>query len=495
MARRGSDFHFAGKLVVVLVLAAIGGFVWAMWETGRGPGDILKLFGGGETAAVEPAKKDAAKETPPPPPPATKKDTPKDLPKDAPKQPAKGYSAVEMESLFRDVDGKLAAGRIKEARDRIAGFNRLLVPPEHAARFRELETKTDLCHKLLQETSPGAAVPLPEMAEIVTLVGTRGILVKNLVEMGDEYAYETLTGIRSRLPKAQVRELTKLTETGRRMAAVDYELERLCQSRGVYATRAPNGMVFTAPVSVTGMAFFDLADFCARNGHNARLVPLFEESHRRDPGILATVHESKADRMVNVFFYFLSLHSKDDARTAYAILKTRYRDTKSYRDRIESDTDVVDGYQVLVGEKIAKALPPPRPEDPPVKPPPDPEPDPPVKPPPTVEGSDPKPVTTGATPLPDGAPDAAARCVRQGDGYYDEARKHLLNSDPNLNPDGWAAENKRALDLFTRAFEQYEAAQNAYDKAGQSVPSSLLKRFRETQMSRSLCRKRAVSSK
>src|SRR5262245_60815823 len=244
MSRRG-EFHFGAKLVAVVLLAGVAGFVWAMIETGRSPSDILKFFGSKEAPPDGP-KSELPKESARTP---DKKDPPKETPKGAPPPvpppPApRGYNAAEMEALFRDVDDKLKQGRIKEAREKISGFNRLLVPAEHTERFRTTEARADACYRLLLETSPGAAVPMPEMAELVTQNGTRGILVKNLRESGDEWSYETLTGIHGRLPKAQVRELTKLTETGRRAAAVDYELERMCQSRGVSVTRAPGGWTF-----------------------------------------------------------------------------------------------------------------------------------------------------------------------------------------------------------------------------------------------------------
>ncbi len=505
-SRVGKGFGFGGKLCAVLIVAAVCGFVWAMVERGLGPSDLVRIFrqGSGEVAAAP------DRTTPPPPPSSAKPHDPGPDPRPDPRPDPprtadpKLYSASAMEALFRDVESRLRAGQIKEARDKVGQFNKLLVPPEQAAKFRDVEARATACHKLLLETSPGAAIPMPEMAEIVTASGTRGIFVKNLFESQDEIAYETLTGIRARTPRAQVRELTKLAEPGRRAAALDHELERLCQGRGVTVKRDPGAWTFAAGSSVPGLAFFDLADFCARNGHAPRLVPLFDEALRRDPSLLDTVHEAKADRMIDVLLYFVSLHAKEDAKTAYAILRARYRDTRAYREKVDTDADVTEAYLVLVGERVARATAPPPPEDPPVAPPPPPDPvghpppppDPdPVQPDPPPSDEDPDAVKMGKTELPVGSPEAIFKLCAQGDASFDQAMKHLRRSDSTANPGGWAAENKKALELFSKAFDSYQAAQTEFDKAGLPVPSSLVKRFRDTTMSRALCRKRAVSSK
>ncbi len=71
--------------------------------------------------------------------------------------------------------------------------------------------------------------------------------------------------------------------------------------------------------------------------------------------------------------------------------------------------------------------------------------------------------------------------------------RHLAASDPNVNPEGWADENRRALECFNRAQKEcYGPAQDLY-AAGVQVPRPLLDRTRESAMRQSLCRKRAVS--
>jgi hypothetical protein len=70
---------------------------------------------------------------------------------------------------------------------------------------------------------------------------------------------------------------------------------------------------------------------------------------------------------------------------------------------------------------------------------------------------------------------------------------HLRNSDPSINPDTWAEENKKALKLFMQANgEAYMPAQDMY---ATGIPAQLLDRVRETSMRTALCRKRSVSTR
>src|SRR6185436_17391685 len=217
---------------------------------------------------------------------------------------------------------------------------------------------------------------------------------------------------------------------------------------------------------------FDLADFCARNGANDKLVPLFDEALARDPDLLNTVHEAKADRMVEVLIYFLSINSASDARKTGDLLKERYADTKSYRDRVANDADINNAMDMVLKRPIkplAKAdLPPVKPTPSPVdvkpeKPetPEQPAPPTPVtpatpqKPEPasdTARGGDgDRPLEPTAVGMPDGTNAKITDLVSKGDRYFNEAMVHLRNSDPSINPDGWADENKKALKLFMQA--------------------------------------------
>jgi len=93
------------------------------------------------------------------------------------------------------------------------------------------------------------------------------------------------------------------------------------------------------------------------------------------------------------------------------------------------------------------------------------------------------------------APQRVIELVEEGDYFFGRAMKHLMNSDPGANPDGWFAENKKALEFFKRAMaEGYDPAQEVYGPKT-VPPQELLDRIRETMMRQSLCRKRAVSTR
>jgi hypothetical protein len=508
---RGSSFGFGGKLFFCIMAALSAGFLWAMWDTGTSPAALLKAFTAPAEAGtnsdtppkdpktvakdpVDPAKdpvKDPAKDP--------VKDPAKD-PKTAPKETPKTYSADQMSALFTGVAADLRDGKLRAARDAVAKINKLLGPTDQLGPFGDLEQRVMRYWGLVLETTPGALIDLPEMCHLtIKGGGSRGLYVKNLSEAGLDYRFETLDGIRSRRAKTEVEALEKL-DRGRGLAAVNFELERKAGYKGIVVKTEGSKMVLeTKPGSkVDGLAFFELADFCARNGANKYLPPLFDRACELDPNIIDTVHENKADALVNVLIYFISIRAKEDAKWTSDLLAKRYGSTRAYREKIEGDPEIKSHYQDLFNVAIAVAPKPdpvkdPKvtPADPKVEDPPR-DPDPPPPDPKPVEGSEPTGPDLGATKLPDDAPAKAKELCREGDKQYEEAMKHLLNSDPNLNREGWSDENKKALDFFTKAFEAYNKAQDLF---GSNVPASLLKRFRETQMSRSLCRKRSVSTK
>ena len=95
--------------------------------------------------------------------------------------------------------------------------------------------------------------------------------------------------------------------------------------------------------------------------------------------------------------------------------------------------------------------------------------------------------------MPDGTNAKISDFVVKGDRLFNEAMVHLRNSDPSINPDGWADENKKALKLFMQANgECYLPAQDSYSSG---IPTQLLDRVRETSMRTALCRKRSVSTR
>jgi hypothetical protein len=431
------------------------------------------------------------------------------------------YSKEKMDSLFEDIDGHLKRGRIKEARELIRRQNAALVPAPQMDRFRRTEEELGRYHQLLLETVPGAAIDLPAIAQLDIRRGGE-LIVKNFQETETEVRFETLTGIRSRMKRSDIANIRKPPKDTAGVF-VDEELERQASYRGIRITKSGTDWKFSDPPQgpAPGFAYFELADFCARNGRNNRLVPLFAEGLKRDPTLPSTVFEKKAERFVDIFLYFISIQAKEDAQSAYDVLTKRYRRSKAYTDRVENDKQVREAFAELFETEIASAPkpPPPGPEDPaPPTPEPEPPPDlpppppgapppapPPAGPPPPAAPPAPKPPVDedpdrvdGAAPtvLPPGSPSKAVEMVKKGDEIFKQAMKHVLNSDSQKNPNGWIDENRKALALLTQAFEKfYYPAQGVFEQAKKEVPRTLLNRVRQCQMTKVMCRKRDIGAR
>jgi outer membrane biosynthesis protein TonB len=502
-----------GKLIGAGLLALVVGYLWACVEARRSPLTLLSLFGSKEPEAPAPAP--AARKEPARPEPAPARKEPAKPEPVAPKPPEpvapppapKVYSAVEMNSLFGALDDYLRRGRFFEAHERVKNTSKLMIPADQAPRFGEYELRIRAYNDLIQETTKGVTIDMPKMTRI--LIKNAGkLIVKVLSEDGTSVYYETLTGIRSKIARDQAEKIEPLDPIYAN-AEVTLELKAQCKYKGLLVEGEPGKPLAYKDMpgrKVTGLQFFDLADFCARNGANDKLLPLFDEALRRDPDLLTTVHEAKAERLVNVLLYFLSINSTADATKTYDMLRERYKTTRAYREHVESDADV---RTALAGtarrpapDPIARAdsKPPPAPPKPDA--PPAPRPPEPVKPapeparPPEPGGEPPaaRPANPTAVSLPEGLPPKAGDLIARGDRYFDEAMRHLQNSDPTINPEGWADENKKALEFFTKANQEcYYPAQELFP--GGSVPQPLLDRVRETTLRSSLCRKRSVSSR
>lgn len=521
-------FGFGGKLLVVILLSIIFGFGWAMHSTGRTFTDVANIFSPGDGGAVS---------QPPPPPrgPLAPPDSPgkphATEPKVTPPAPDAPvpYSSEMMTSLFEEIDGHLKRGRIKEARELIGRRSASLVPTPWMEQFRRREEELAKYHQLLRETGPGAAIDLPETAEVHLKSGGT-LVVKNLQESATDVRFETLTGIRGSVRRGDVVKIEKRPRD-RSGVLVDEELERQASYRGILVakekTDAGIDMKFSdkAGASVPGYAYFELADFCARNGRNSRLVPLFDEALKRDSELVGTVFEKKAGQFVDIFLYFIATQAKEDARNAYVVLSQRYRNSRAFRENVEGDEEVRKAYADLFDTELAKGpkpgttepgtrdkppepepeadlpppIPPPTPGPPPPPPPPSsglPDPEPPKKKPPVVE-EDPDLVNASEpTILPPDSPSKAVELVKKGDDLFKQGMKHVLNSDSTKNPEGWIAENKKALKFLTEALEKcYYPAQEVFEKAKKPVPRTLMKRFRHCQMAKVACRKRDVGSR
>lgn len=492
-----------GKVFLALLLGLAGGYLWACFEKGRNPLDVARLLS--PPAPPEPPRESARppapapRETPAPrpaePAPATRRPDP---PPPAPPPTVRTYSPAELDSLFASLDDLLTRGRFFEAYEKVKNTSRLMIPPDRASRFAEYEARVRLYNDLVRETSKGVLLEMPRLTRL-WIEGGGKLVVKILEEDKTSLYYETLTGIRSRLERSRIASIERL-EPIYAAVEVTLELKKQCEYRGIVAEGEP-GRPLTYRVKpgrdVTGLHFFDLADFCARNGANDKLKGLFDEALRRDPNLLTSVHEAKADRLYQVLLYFIGIKSSADVRRTYDLLRERYADTRVFREHIEGDE--------LVRSFLAPAVRPAAPSAPTEVP---------AAPPPAAAPSEtaraepsrtpapeaPKPEPAAPPPgptsvrLPDGAPPRAVALVAAGDRHFDEAMRHLRNSDPTINPDGWAEENRKALELFLKANnEGYYPAQELFPNGG--VPQPLLDRVREATMLSSLCRKRSVSAR
>ncbi|MBV8879223.1 MAG: hypothetical protein JO332_04615 [Planctomycetaceae bacterium] len=524
-----ASYGFGGKLIGAIILALLGGYLWACVESQRSPLAILSFFTGKEepepARPAPPAPKPAAKVEPV----AAKKPDPvkpvepvvAKKPDPLPSPGTRLYSPADMSILFNETDDLLRRGKFFDARNKIANASRIQVPPDSLTKFTEYELRVGKLHNLLLETTKGGTIEMPKMTRILIKNGGK-LIVKILNETPDAVTYETLTGIRSRITKDRCEEIAPLEAVYARVE-VNNELKTQARYKGLtLETDAMKPLtVKDAPgKTATGLQIFDLADFCARNGANNHLMPLFEEALTRDPDLLVTVHETKADRMVEVLIYFLSINSAADARRTADLLKERYADTKSYKDRVLADADVNTAMDMVLkrAKPLAMANPappvkpnlenPPKPAEPKNNPPAPEEPKPqepeprpaepkPAEPKPAeevVRNTDPeKPAEPTSVAMPDGTNAKISDLVGRGDKLYNEAMVHLQASNPSINPDGWADENKKALKLFMQANgECFMPAQDLYSTG---IPTALLDRVRETSMRTALCRKRSVSTR
>ncbi len=402
-----------------------------------------------------------------------------------------------MTSLFASLDDFLRRGRFYEAQSKIRNTGREMIPSEHASKFGEYDLRVQRYYELIQETKMGVTIDMPKLHRVF-IKGASYLVVKILNETPAAVSIEDIRGIRDRIPRERIEKIEELTPP---YAAVEVkrELKTKCGYAGIEAideSGKPLQYKDKPGRKPAGLQFFDLADFCAWNGANDRLVGLLDEALKRDPDLKKTVHDVKGKRLVDVFLFFLSINSVADSQRTLKILRDSYGDTLAYRELL-TNTDAKEAITDVLGGAVAMA---PRPADPgpglrPADPAPPPTPAPapfPVPAPPT--GAPPAPGNPTAAALPDGLPPQVRDLVARGDQYYREGSKHLDNSDPNANPEGWAGEVKLALELFNRANQEcYFKAQDLCPQGG--VPQPLLDRVRETQIRARACRVRSVSSR
>ncbi len=522
MPYQTADYNVGGKLFLAVLAALLLGYLWACFENNRNPLEVAKLFSSSEP----PPPPSPAKPKPSPPPPTPVKPAaappaadPVPKPDPAPRVTApergalKTMSPAEAAAIFSSIDENLRRGRILEAREKINSTNKLLLPESEIGRFRDYEERVGKYYQLAQETSKGI-IDMPQLYQLITRGALGKLVVKILSDKDGTISYETITGIRSTGKRSDFESIRKLEPPYAR-AEIREELKKQAGYKGIDAILEPGqpSVYRERPgKKATGLQFFDLADFCARNGFNDELVPLFDEALKRDPDLLNTVHETKAERMVNVFFYFLGTKSAKDAEMTLGILNERYADSRAYREKVAGDKETQDMIQHLLKGPVAIAQPvrptppapdpvprPPAVKERPANPVPQPQPPQPIPPqPPPPQPLPPAPEPAVEPPPGNGImgtlPAKTREFVAKGDAYFQQGMAHLRRSDLNTNPEGWAEENKKALELFMKANnEGYLPAQNMFGKG--PVPRSLCDKVRETTMLASLCRKRSVTAR
>lgn len=480
---------FAPKLAATIVIALLAGFAWA-WIERKG----LRFDSPGSSTPAKPEPKKDGKDAGDPgrkEAPVTKTDPTKNTERKRDGETAVTISESRLASILKTVEIQIAAGKYLEAWNALSEVKDIQVgSDESRARLRATRERVQTYLRLIRETRLGATIRMPEITRLHTPHRTK-VVVRRLTEDSAKYHFEDLGGGRWSVSKSDVARTEKLDPFEAFVEIWEALVPRAARAGIVAVEEKKNGVYVhrfeEAPNrKPAGWQFFDLADFCASNGANELLTPLFDEALKRDPEIVRTVHEKKGDRMVEVLFYFLSIQSIPDAEfTLTKVLLPLYSDTRAYRDRVLADEDA----RKLIAQVLkteVKFTPPDKPRDetpesttkrdePPVR------------------VTEPKTSTTGFAPMPGDTTSAVRARVEEGDRAFKSATDHLLLSDPNANPEGWAAENKKAYELYKQAAGAYEAAQGLYGSA--TVPQPLLDRFRDAQMRMSLCRKRAVSGR
>src|SRR5262245_14444806 len=360
-----NSYGFGGKLVAAILLALVLGYLWACFEVGRSPLAILKLFESKEEPVIAkaPEKTKEISKTPPAPvkKPEVKPADPAPVVKKPEVPPAHSgprmHSAVDMSILFNETDDFLRRGKLFEARDKIQNTSRIMIPQESLAKYIDYESRVGRYHSLLLETTKGGTIEMPKMTQILIKDGGK-LVVKVLSKDNDSLTYETLTGIRSKIARDRCEDVKELEPVYARVE-VNNELKKQADYKGLIVETPPGQpMVLKekAGRKATSLQIFDLADFCARNGANDKLVPLFDEALARDPDLLNTVHEAKADRMIDVLIYFLNTRATYDARKTHELLKDRYADSKSYKERIASDSEFLTNMDMVLNRKPSTAI-------------------------------------------------------------------------------------------------------------------------------------------
>jgi len=495
-----------GKWIfVVVVLGIAGGFMWAGVETGffsSKPAKIVKPPEPPKEPPVIPSGPTVEKPVAEPPKPVV--ETPK--PVEAPKPAAVKITRSEFDYLKERVDKALTKGELPEARKRLDEMEGDRLPDDFEPELSRIRERLDFYLRMISETDRGRLVEPPKLHRFE--LTTSGTIDAKLITSDEKYFHiETLHGIPTRLDRQRVKGPPKELTVYDVGAVLEEKLNNRCVAKGIVMHKEEFKLkgFFDNPKkrpAPTAMNYFDMADFAVENGLNHLVTLLFDAALKKDPGILKTVHETKAKREIDLLRFYHTSGLNEDKTATFLKLNARYHDTLGYE---ENRSWLEQNFPGLVKAPAPK----PKPIEGPIaggdsrpggQPP--------------NGGGGTKPAPSGDTgfakvsrerpkPPPDyddwgreySGPVSAAEAQKhesKGDEYYREGKKHLTNSYEEVNPTGWIQENIEALKWMGSAFEEFDIAQIIYQRMGQRIPASLLDKARETNMIRSMCRKRAV---
>lgn len=472
----GSSSGFGCAFSAVLVLGIVVGLGWAIVESDRSPQEIWTRMTGSE------------------PEPPTTAGNPHDLPPAEPKNgtqtdpkngtptspngtdPAPTYTPATMLDFRTRIERALFQGRLAAAKKTTGEVQEEKVPAGDRKWYSQTQRKIETFMALVKLTDDGKILPMPALVDITLPSGTvKSVHV--IDQTNRKITFEEFSGARVGLNPAQLRgtpqpldpdtcRLTILSELIKRAQKRRIDVRSLYKGtdRGYAVSAAAGG-------SPTPMDYFDLADFASHWGLAAAVTPLFERASADNPGIIGSVSEVKARRLIRLFLYYLSMDRKDEARRLLKLINDRFARTEAFREL--TDGQIARVFKDATGTDIkedapelARTGPPPNPNPTRVNP-------------PTEVKTDSKDI------------EEARSLVRKGDAAFKTGMDHVKKANPHTNPQA-DEENYKALRRFQEARGYFDEAQEIYSNAEVPIPRSLMEKLRRATQELFLSRKRAI---
>lgn len=475
MANRSSGIGGC-SLALAVLFGVVAGIGWAVFSSGKPPAEVWARVKG--TPPEKPAPPPVI--APPPSKGGGKKAGPAIPPTNTTPTPTPSsnlYSPADMKAHQGTVDAALFMGDLTAARKAIEAIKTERVPPEHRAWYDQIKPRIEAYLALLRLTDDGVIRAIPKLTNLT--LPDSSLQTVRVIEMTEaKVHFESFTGVRVGLARSMLKDSpVELPEKDAYIAVYDELLQRAKKRRvklQMLFRGADRG--FTASgedgAKPNPIDCFDLADFAVHWGLAAAVPALFELAYKDSPTVAGKVEEVKGQRLTKLFLVYFSMRNYDEARRVLSILNERFNKSDAFR-RL-ADGQLAEYYKEATqrdlmqdAPELAKATPPPDPVTPP-------EPDPP---PPTTQSKD----TARAETL-----------TLKGDQAFQAAMGHVERANPNSNPDGADAENRKAMGKLQEARGYYQEAQEIYDNAGAKVPGRLVEQIRRATQELFFARKRAV---